>query len=171
MLLTQPNTPHLLSQMVEAMKSGKYPFVMCNLAPPDMVGHTGVYDATVVACEATGEGQGAWQCEGWGVSLLNTLSVPLLADKAISAILQGCEQSGYTLLVTADHGNAETMIDSSGQPVTKHTTNKGRRGLPEGDGHTLGANVLVVCSGAVCSPAPLSCPLSAFLHVRRDSQL
>ena len=42
--------------MVEAMKSGKYPFVMCNLAPPDMVGHTGVYDATVLACEATGTG-------------------------------------------------------------------------------------------------------------------
>ena len=36
------------AQMVEAMKSGKYPFVMCNLAPPDMVGHTGVYDASSV---------------------------------------------------------------------------------------------------------------------------
>ena len=45
-------------QMVEAMKDGKYPFVMCNLAPPDMVGHTGVYQATVVACEATGTRKG-----------------------------------------------------------------------------------------------------------------
>ena len=36
------------------MKTGKYPFVMCNFAPPDMVGHTGVYDAAVVACAATG---------------------------------------------------------------------------------------------------------------------
>lgn len=45
-------------QMVEAMKEGKYPFVMCNLAPPDMVGHTGVYEATVVACEATGNKKG-----------------------------------------------------------------------------------------------------------------
>ena len=55
-MFTQPNTPLPPTQMVEAMKSGKYPFVMCNLAPPDMVGHTGVYDATVVACEATGTG-------------------------------------------------------------------------------------------------------------------
>ena len=97
--------------MVEAMKSGKYPFVMCNLAPPDMVGHTGVYDATVLACEAT--------------------------DKAIGAILRGCEQNGYVLLVTADHGNAETMIDGNGKPVTKHTTNK----VPfymTGGSHTFG---------------------------------
>ena len=41
-------------QVAEAVASGKYPFVMCNLAPPDMVGHTGVYDAAVKACEATG---------------------------------------------------------------------------------------------------------------------
>ena len=41
--------------MVEAISSGKYPFVMCNFAPPDMVGHTGVYEAAVIACAATGE--------------------------------------------------------------------------------------------------------------------
>ena len=42
-------------QVVHAVKSGNYPFVMCNFAPPDMVGHTGVYEAAVVACSATGE--------------------------------------------------------------------------------------------------------------------
>lgn len=41
-------------QVADAVASGKYPFVMCNLAPPDMVGHTGVYKAAVTACEATG---------------------------------------------------------------------------------------------------------------------
>ena len=41
--------------MVEAIKSGKYPFLMCNFAPPDMVGHTGVYEAAVTACAATGK--------------------------------------------------------------------------------------------------------------------
>ena len=41
--------------MSEAVASGKYPFVMCNFAPPDMVGHTGVYEAAVKACEATGD--------------------------------------------------------------------------------------------------------------------
>ena len=49
----------------------------------------------------------------------------LRTDKAIGVILGGCEQSGYVFLVTADHGNAETMIDDNGKPVTKHTTNKG----------------------------------------------
>lgn len=48
-------THSFLLQMVEAIKSGKYPFLMCNFAPPDMVGHTGVYQATIVACAATGE--------------------------------------------------------------------------------------------------------------------
>lgn len=57
--------------------------------------------------------------------LVYELTVLLHADKAIGAILRGCEQSGYILLVTADHGNAETMIDNNGKPVTKHTTNKG----------------------------------------------
>ena len=41
--------------MAEAMATGKYQFVMCNFAPPDMVGHTGVYDAAVKACTATGK--------------------------------------------------------------------------------------------------------------------
>ena len=40
--------------MCETIATGKHPFVMCNFAPPDMVGHSGVYEATVKACEATG---------------------------------------------------------------------------------------------------------------------
>lgn len=83
-------------KMVEAIRSGKYPFLMCNFAPPDMVGHTGVYQATVIACAAT--------------------------DRAIGAIKKACEENGYVLLITADHGNAEVMIDEEGNPVTKHTT-------------------------------------------------
>lgn len=42
-----------LLQMVAAIKAGSSPFVMCNFAPPDMVGHTGKYEATVTACEET----------------------------------------------------------------------------------------------------------------------
>ena len=41
--------------MCKAVKSGQYPFVMCNFAPPDMVGHTGKYEPAVTGCEATGE--------------------------------------------------------------------------------------------------------------------
>ena len=40
--------------MIEQIKAKKHPFIMCNFAPPDMVGHTGVYEAAIKACEATG---------------------------------------------------------------------------------------------------------------------
>lgn len=41
--------------MIEEIKKNYHPFVMCNFAPPDMVGHTGIYEAAVKACEATGK--------------------------------------------------------------------------------------------------------------------
>ena len=114
-------------QVADAVASGKYPLVMCNLAPPDMVGHTGVYNAAVTACEATGISH-----HYIVITILFVLScycvtmvVCLLSDEAIGVILKSCETNGYTLLVTSDHGNAETMIDEHGNPVTKHTTNRG----------------------------------------------
>ena len=65
---------------------------MCNFAPPDMVGHTGVYDATVKAVTAT--------------------------DKAAGTIYDACEKAGYVLMITADHGNAEQMINLEiGAPI------------------------------------------------------
>jgi 2,3-bisphosphoglycerate-independent phosphoglycerate mutase len=45
----------LFIQVCKAIQDGKHPFVMCNFAPPDMVGHTGKYDAAVIACSATGK--------------------------------------------------------------------------------------------------------------------
>ena len=80
------------------MTSGEYPFVMCNFAPPDMVGHTGQYKPAVKACEAT--------------------------DVAIGRIKKSCAVNGFVLLVTADHGNAEQMISPQGGPHTAHTTNR-----------------------------------------------
>ncbi|CAO3668391.1 unnamed protein product [Rhizopus stolonifer] len=80
----------------EALDSDKYPFVMCNFAPPDMVGHTGVYDAAVKAVEAT--------------------------DKAIGVVLEACKKNKYALFVTADHGNAEKLLSDDGKsPFTAHT--------------------------------------------------
>ena len=81
------------------MASQKYSFVMCNLAPPDMVGHTGNYEATLKAVEAT--------------------------DMAIHTIYEACMAHGYHLLITSDHGNAERMRDERGLPHTAHTTAKG----------------------------------------------
>ncbi|KAF6002412.1 hypothetical protein F1559_001773 [Cyanidiococcus yangmingshanensis] len=83
--------------LIEAMKTGKYAFIMCNLAAPDMVGHTGVYEAAVVACT---------HC-----------------DRVIGQIWKACQEHGYVLFVTSDHGNAESMLTKDGKPITSHTTN------------------------------------------------
>lgn len=92
------NAAGVAEEMCKAIAEDKYQFVMCNFAPPDMVGHTGKYEPTVKAVEAT--------------------------DKAIGKVAQACEKHGYILLITADHGNAERMIDEKGGPVTSHTTNR-----------------------------------------------
>jgi len=81
--------------MCETIATKEYPFVMCNFAPPDMVGHTGKYEPCIIACEAT--------------------------DVAIGRIQEACEKTGYTMMVTSDHGNAEQMFSPQGGPHTAHT--------------------------------------------------
>ncbi|KAI0154537.1 BPG-independent [Xylariaceae sp. FL1272] len=85
-------------QVAKRLAEGKFPFVMNNFAPPDMVGHTGVYEAAIIGCEAT--------------------------DKAIGVIREACKKEGYILFITSDHGNAEEMKFPDGKPKTSHTTNK-----------------------------------------------
>jgi len=86
-------------KVAEVVKSKTQEFVMCNFAPPDMVGHTGIYDAAVKAITAT--------------------------DEAVGIIAKACEEAGYILAITADHGNAEQMLNpDTGAPHTAHTTNK-----------------------------------------------
>ncbi|KAI7868587.1 2,3-bisphosphoglycerate-independent phosphoglycerate mutase [Spinellus fusiger] len=83
-------------KVAEAMASDAYPFVMCNFAPPDMVGHTGDYEAAIKGVGAT--------------------------DAAIGVIYEACKKYGYILFVTADHGNAEKMLsDDFKTPHTAHT--------------------------------------------------
>lgn len=109
-------------KVAEIVRKGEHEFVMCNFAPPDMVrhpalpflersfqfliflsdtlqvGHTGVYEAAVKAISAT--------------------------DEAVGTIHKACQEAGYVLLVTADHGNAEQMLNpENGDPHTAHTTN------------------------------------------------
>jgi 2,3-bisphosphoglycerate-independent phosphoglycerate mutase len=84
----------------EVISTGKYGLVMCNFAPPDMVGHTGMYLPAIQGVEAT--------------------------DKGIGIIFDACQKHGYTLFVTADHGNAEKMINlETREPHTAHTTSPG----------------------------------------------
>ena len=128
-------------KVAERVKEGHAPFIMCNFAPPDMVGHTGVYEAAVKACGAT--------------------------DEAIGVIAAACKANGYTLFVTADHGNAEKMLDLSADPPTPHTAHtcnpvpftmvlpenyKGEK--PKFIAPTLSDKADVPVSGSLCDVAP-----------------
>ncbi len=75
----------ITEKMLSAMASGKYQFLRCNFPNGDMVGHTGVMDAVVYAMECV--------------------------DNSLKAIKDAADQYGYTLLITADHGNADQMIE------------------------------------------------------------
>ena len=87
------------NKVAEVVLSKKNEFVMCNFAPPNMVGYMGVYEAAVKAIMVT--------------------------DKAVGMIYEACEKAGYVLLITADHGNAEQMLNPDTRaPYTAHTTNK-----------------------------------------------
>ncbi len=81
-----------------AIKSGKYSFVVINFANPDMVGHTGNMDAAIKAIETV--------------------------DRCIGKIVNATGEMGGSILITADHGNAELMKGPSGEPWTAHTINK-----------------------------------------------
>ncbi|KAJ3304511.1 hypothetical protein HDV03_002720 [Kappamyces sp. JEL0829] len=97
-LLPEMSAIAVAKEVADKVASDKYGMVMCNFAPPDMVGHTGKYEATIKAIEAT--------------------------DKGIGIIYEACKKAGYVLFVTADHGNAEQMINlTTGQPHTAHTCN------------------------------------------------
>ncbi|HUP83862.1 MAG TPA: 2,3-bisphosphoglycerate-independent phosphoglycerate mutase [Candidatus Limnocylindria bacterium] len=82
--------------LVDAITSGRYDFIVANYANPDMVGHSGLWDATVRAVE--------------------------FIDACLGRILAALPAHGL-LAVTADHGNADEMRDASGAPVTAHSLN------------------------------------------------
>lgn len=107
---------------VGAINDG-YDLIVCNYANPDMVGHTGDIAAAVKACEAV--------------------------DAGLGRVLDALEAAGGAMIVTADHGNCETMIDPvSGGPHTAHTTNPVPVALVGGpDGAQL-------CNGRLADLAP-----------------
>lgn len=90
--------PQVASETAEAIDSGGYDFVLVNFANADMVGHTGIMEAAIKAVETVDAGVGR------------------VVDAAVS--------KGGAVLITADHGNAEQMIDyNTGGPYTAHTVN------------------------------------------------
>ncbi len=83
--------------LLDGLASGKYDLIVCNFANLDMVGHTGVIPAAIKACEAV--------------------------DECLGRVMDAVTRLGGTLLVTADHGNAEDMLDESGSVKTSHSVN------------------------------------------------
>lgn len=98
-LKPEMSAPEVTEKLVAAIKSGQYDTIICNYANGDMVGHTGVYEAAVKACEAV--------------------------DDALEKVTQAVLEVGGHCLITADHGNCEQMLDyDTNQPHTQHTTGK-----------------------------------------------
>ena len=96
-LQPQMSAPEVAAECVKRIESGKYDVVILNFANCDMVGHTGVFDAAVKAVEA----------------------VDTAVDQVVTAVLN----AGGCAFITADHGNAEKMMNPDGTPFTAHTTN------------------------------------------------
>lgn len=85
------------AEAAQKIKEQKYDFILMNFANADMVGHTGNYEATLKALEAL--------------------------DHCLSQVIGAAESSGYHVILTADHGNAEEMKDEQGRIHTQHTLN------------------------------------------------
>ena len=89
---------HELVELVRhEMQNDKADFVCLNFANPDMVGHTGVYNAIVKAVET--------------------------ADCCLAEVVEIGKANGYQFVIIADHGNADMVVNSDGSPHTSHTTN------------------------------------------------
>ena len=87
----------LKDALIPELEKGDVDFVCLNFANGDMVGHTGVMEAAIKACEAV--------------------------DACVEEVVTTALNNGYTTLLIADHGNCETMINPDGSPNTAHTTN------------------------------------------------
>lgn len=84
-------------KIIPELKKGEADFVCLNFANPDMVGHTGVFEAAVKACETV--------------------------DTCAKAVVEAGLENGYSTILIADHGNSDIMINPDGSPHTAHTTN------------------------------------------------
>jgi 2,3-bisphosphoglycerate-independent phosphoglycerate mutase len=97
-LMPEMSAPGVTDVLCGAIEGGRHDFILCNYANGDMVGHSGVLSAAVKAVEAV--------------------------DRCLTRVVESAERAGVTLLITADHGNCELMIDpTTDGPHTAHTTN------------------------------------------------
>jgi 2,3-bisphosphoglycerate-independent phosphoglycerate mutase len=124
-LMPEMSAPGITDVLCHAIDTRSHDFVLCNYANGDMVGHTGSIPATLKAVETV--------------------------DACLTRVVAAAERSGARLLITADHGNCEQMIDPvTGGPHTAHTTNPVPFLIvdPDGTGEELRAG------GALCDVGP-----------------
>ena len=96
-LQPEMSAAEVCAKCVERIESGSYDVIILNFANCDMVGHTGVFDAAVKAVETV--------------------------DECVGKVVDATLKMGGIAMVTADHGNAEEMLQPDGSPMTAHTTN------------------------------------------------
>ncbi len=113
----------ITAEAIKAINSGEYEFVLINLSNPDMIGHTGNLNAAVKAIE--------------------------ICDKCAYEIAMATLRKGGDCIITADHGNAEEMVDASGNVLTSHTLNQVPLWLVS-EKH----KAVKLTDGALCNVAP-----------------
>lgn len=96
-LQPEMSAPEVTGKLVAELQKGEVDFVCLNFANPDMVGHTGVFSAAVKACETI--------------------------DACVQRVVETGLANNYSFLITADHGNADYLINEDGSPNTAHTKN------------------------------------------------
>ncbi len=96
-LMPEMSAPEVSEKLNAAVRSGKYDAIIVNFANCDMVGHTGIIPAAVKAVETV--------------------------DTCVGSLAEAVKEMDGVLFVTADHGNADKMLDENGEPFTAHTTN------------------------------------------------
>ena len=96
-LQPEMSAPEVCEECVRRIESGKYDVIILNFANCDMVGHTGVFDAAVKAVETV--------------------------DTCVGHVVDATLRMSGIAMITADHGNSESMLQTDGSPMTAHTTN------------------------------------------------
>ena len=122
-LQPEMSAPEVTDKLVAAIESREFDAIICNFANGDMVGHTGVFDAAVKAVEAV--------------------------DSCLARLIEAVEKVDGDMLITADHGNVEEMMDeANNQPLTSHTT------LPVPLVYVGSRNVTFTSEGTLADIAP-----------------
>ena len=136
MVATYDRAPKMSAEEVtnavcQAVEQRIYSLIVVNYANPDMVGHTGILEAAIEAIETV--------------------------DSCLGRVIETVNKVGGTLLITADHGNAEYMRDAEGNPWTAHTTNPVPFILVEGEERKIighGTDVPLRTNGCLADVAP-----------------